>query len=161
MDSIFTHETNFISGSGEVVLFADIAERIATFLDGCDDYTIEVGTDSQTSNITKYVTAIVIHRRGKGGIFFYFPLVCKKMPYLRDRIYMETGLSINCAVELLESLLEDDLVYDIIIHCDVGPNGKTRELIREITGYVTASGFECKIKPEGTAACTVADRFSK
>ena len=161
MDGIFTHETNFISGSGDTVLFPGIAERAAAFLDGCDDYTIEVGTDSQTSSVTKFVTAIVIHRRGRGGIFFYFPLTCKKMPYLRDRIYMETGLSISCAVELLELFLDGDMMYDIIIHCDVGPNGKTRELIREITGYVTASGFDCKIKPEGTAACTVADRFSK
>ena len=161
MSSIFTHETNFISGSGDIVLFADISGKIAAFLDGCDDYTIEVGTDSQTSNVTKYVTAIVIHRRGKGGIFFYFPLVRKKTPYLRDRIYTETELSINCAVELLESFLDDDMIYDIIIHCDVGPNGKTRELIREITGYVTASGFDCRIKPEGIAACTVADKFSK
>ena len=161
MNSIFTHETNFISGSGDIVLFSDIAGRVVAFLDGCDDYTIEVGTDSQTSDVTKYVTAIVIHRRGKGGIFFYFPLVCKKMPHLRDRIYMETGLSINCAAELLESFLEGDMIYDIIIHCDVGPNGKTRELIREITGYVTASGFDCKVKPEGTTACMVADKFSK
>ena len=161
MDNIFTHETNFISGNGDAVRFESIAERAAAFLDGCDDYTIEVGTDSQTSDVTKYVTAIVIHRRGRGGIFFYFPLVCKKMPYLRDRIYMEAGLSINCAGELLESFLDADMMYDIIIHCDVGPNGKTRELIREITGYVIASGFDCKIKPEGTTACMVADKFSK
>ena len=161
MDSIFTHEINFITGSGDAVLFPDIAGRVATFLEGCDDYAIEVGTDSQTGSVTKFVTAVVVHRRGKGGIFFYFPLICKKMPQLRDRIYMETGLSISCAVGLLESFLDNDTMYDIVIHCDIGPNGKTRELIREITGYVTASGFDCKVKPEGTAACTVADRFSK
>ena len=161
MDNIFTHENNFITGSGDAVLFSEIAGRATEFLNGCDDYSIEVGTDSQTGSVTKFVTAIVIHRRGKGGIFFYRPLICKKMPQLRDRIYMETGLSISCAVVLLESFLDDDAMYDIAIHCDVGPNGKTRELIREITGYVTASGFGCKVKPEGTAACAVADRFSK
>ena len=161
MGNFFTRETNFISGSGDAVLFSGIAERAAAFLDGCDDYTVEVGTDSQTSDVTKYVTAIVIHKRGKGGIFFYSTYVCKKMPYLRDRIYMETGLSISCAAVLLESFLDGDMMYDIIIHCDVGPNGKTRELIREIVGYVTASGFDCKVKPEGTTACMVADKFSK
>ena len=161
MEDFFTQETSFISGSGDAVRFECIAERVATFLVGCDDYTIEVGTDSQTSDVTKYVTAIVVHKRGRGGIFFYFTLACKRMPHLRDRIYMETSLSIGCAVELLESFLDCGMMYDISIHCDVGPNGRTRELIREITGYVTASGFDCKVKPEGTTACMVADRFSK
>jgi len=150
-----------LSGGGDVVLLSEVIERIDSFLDDDHGYSIEVGTDSQTDCKTKFVTAIVVCKLGKGGIFFYYPVVYDKIHTLRDRIYMETALSIGCATTLLELFLDNDVLRDITIHCDVGPNGKTRELIREIVGYVTASGFDCKIKPEAIAACTVADRFSK
>ena len=161
MSTYITPATKLITGSGELVLLSDVIERIESFLEDGYDYSIDVGTDSQTNSTTKFVTAIVIHKRGKGGIFFYCPYVCDKIHTLRDRIYMETTLSISCATGLLELFLDNDILRDISIHCDVGPNGKTKEMIREIVGYVTASGFDCRIKPEGIAACTVADRFSK
>lgn len=161
MEFKITPTTNFRSGGGETVALSDVVERINQFVEGCEDYKLEVGTDSQTNGDTKFVTAIVIYKQGRGGIFFYHTIIADKMTSLRHRIYTETGLSINCATELIELFLETGKLHNITIHCDVGPNGKTKELIREIVGYVTASGFACEIKPEGTAACTVADKFSK
>jgi hypothetical protein len=156
-----TPATKFLSGSGEWVSLSDMVTRINLFLGDIEEYSLEVGTDSQTNGQTKFVTAIVVHKSGKGGIFFYHPHITKKIHVLSERIYTETALSINCATLLLEMFLEMDILREITIHCDVGSKGKTRELIREIVGYVTASGFDCKIKPEATTACTVADKFSK
>jgi len=157
----FTPNTEFRSGTGDVVNFNDVIGRIKNFLSNCDDYSIEVGTDSQTDYETRFVTAIVIHKKGRGGIFFYRLVTSERIPWLHDRIYTETSLSINCASELIDLFITNDVLHNVTINCDVGPNGKTREMIREIVGYVTASGFDCKIKPDNTTACAVADRFSK
>jgi len=161
MNEVFTPETMFITGSWEPILMADIVDRTRDYLSDGYDYTIDVGTDSQKSGKIKFVTAVVVHKIGKGGIFFYHPVVSDTANSMQGRIYMETAMSIDCATKLLELFVENDVLRDIAIHCDVGPYGKTREMIREIVGYVNASGFCCKIKPDSVAACTVADRFTK
>lgn len=161
MDTIFEPDTPFLTGSGEHIAFADIATRIGDYLEDADDYTIDVGTDSQKNGGVKFVTAIVVHKVYKGGIFFYRPVHSEPIPVLHNRIIAETTMSINCANELLELFLNNDILRDITIHCDVGQFGKTRELIREVVGYVTSCGFDCKIKPESYAASAIADRYTK
>ena len=161
MNMIFTRETRFMTGSFKPILLSDIVGRIEAFLYNADDYTIDIGTDSQRSSKTKFVTAIAVHKHGKGGIFFYHPIIDETRQSMQSRIYMETAMSINCATELLGLFIENEVIRNISIHCDIGHNGKTREMIREIVGYVTSSGFDCKIKPEAVVACTIADRFSK
>jgi len=161
MNTIFTPTTLFSTGSFATISLSQIAHRISDYLDDGYDYTIDIGTDSQRNGNTKFVTAIVVHKIGKGGIFFYHPIVDSTRMSLQQRIYTETALSINCATELLDLFVQSDMLHNITIHCDVGENGKTKELIRGIVGYVTSSGFPCKIKPESVAACSVADRYSK
>jgi len=46
------------------------------------------------------------------------------------------------------------------IHADVGENGLTKDMIKEVIGLIRGNGFEAKIKPEAFAASVVADRFS-
>ena len=161
MNTVFTKDTKFNTGSFEPVTLLKIVDRIHDFLSDGYDYSIDIGTDSQRNGKTKFITAIVVHKIGKGGIFFYHPTINEQRQSLADRIYMETALSINCANELIDLFVNKDMLYNITIHCDVGEHGKTRELIKGIIGYVTSSGFECKIKPESSAASCVADRFSK
>ena len=161
MNMIFTQDTMFMTGSFRRVYLSEIVGRIEDFLFDAEDYSIDIGTDSQKGSRTKFVTAIAVHKVGKGGIFFYHPIVDETRQSMQARIYTETAMSINCATELLELFVERGVLWNISIHCDVGQNGKTREMIREIIGYVTSSGFDCKIKPEAVAACTIADRFSK
>ena len=67
-------------------------------------------------------------------------------------------------IELL--LLEDDIDIEKLnlnfhIHCDIGHNGKTRELIKEITNWVESYGYDCLIKPESYTASGIANKFSK
>ena len=55
----------------------------------------------------------------------------------------------------------DDIDVHFQIHCDIGKSGKTRELIKEIVGWVTSEGYDCLIKPDSYAANSIADKYSK
>lgn len=125
-------------------------------------YKIVVGTDSQTTNHqTLFVSALIIHRVGKGARFYYQKLKNKPIRDLPSRIYKETELSLN----LIESLNKNGLSqlltnWPLEIHIDIGQQGETRKLIQEVVGWVTSIGYVVKIKPNSYAASTVADRFT-
>ena len=42
-----------------------------------------------------------------------------------------------------------------------GENGDTKDMIRELVGMVTGSGFDAKIKPYACGASKVADKHTK
>ena len=46
------------------------------------------------------------------------------------------------------------------IHADVGEQGETKDMIKEVVGLIRGNGFEPKIKPEAYIASVVADRYS-
>jgi predicted RNase H-related nuclease YkuK (DUF458 family) len=127
------------------------------------DYKIMIGTDSQTrTRETLFVTAIIIQRIGKGALFFYTRQSHPAMHDLRYRIYRETEYSLHCVDVLKESgffRLAENIPMEI--HLDVGQRGETRKVISEVVGWVTAVGYEAKIKPDSVAASAVADRFTK
>ncbi len=53
----------------------------------------------------------------------------------------------------------DEPNYDFQIHIDVGQNGPTRDMIKEVVGMVRGNGFKAKIKPESYAASSIADKY--
>ena len=126
-------------------------------------YHLIIGTDSQPKNGqgADFVTAILIHRVGKGGIYFWRRFDVAKKMALRERIYYEATTSLVAAEDLI-GVLKDDGVskYDIEIHVDVGKVGETRELIAEVVGMIRSSGYVCKTKPEAYGASKVADRHT-
>ena len=67
--------------------------------------------------------------------------------------------------QLIEELLDiDENIFDkmkMSIHLDIGENGPTKSLIRELEGWVTAMGYDYAIKPDSYAASTIADLYSK
>ena len=124
-------------------------------------YRLIIGTDSLKKNDSViFVSAIVLHRIGRGGIYFWRRTNHAKIKTLRDRIYKETQSSIDLAYELLSRGKMKNLYRknEIEIHSDVGENGPTKEMIKEIVGMVAAYGFQPKIKPDACAASNVADR---
>ncbi len=130
-------------------------------------YSLVIGTDSQIKNINgkgecDFVTAIVIHRKGKGARYFWKKDKVHKAPVLRDKIYSETTRSLETAHELVPSLrrMVSPAKYDLEIHIDVGSLGKTREMIREVVGMVNGNGFVAKTKPESWGASSVADKHT-
>ncbi|MEK7544467.1 MAG: ribonuclease H-like YkuK family protein [Patescibacteria group bacterium] len=142
-----------------------VRERILAFLAGDPDskYQLVVGTDSQPHNGAgvDFVTTIVVHRIGRGGIYFWKRIVIKKKYVLRQRMYEEATMSLEMAETVVALLHKDGVTkYDVEIHVDIGQFGKTREMITEIVGMVRGSGYAVKIKPESYAASKVADRYT-
>lgn len=133
---------------------------------GIESIEITVGTDSQSFvNFTKLVNVIAIRIGNRGGFFFYDFKTMPLITSLRHKLTEETSWSINTACELLEEIKHSEikLLRDckIVIHSDIGIHGPTNQLISEIVGWITASGFQCEIKPQSFAASTIADRLSK
>ncbi|NLY89045.1 MAG: hypothetical protein GX085_05430 [Firmicutes bacterium] len=130
-----------------------------------ENYKLIVGTDSQLREDICYVTAVIILREGKGGRFYYTREREKKKLSLKQRIFMETARSLGVASRLMERLaavgFKGFKEPNIEIHLDIGKQGRTKEVIREVVGMVVGSGFGARIKPESYGAFKVADRYTK
>lgn len=142
-----------------------LVSRIREFVAANTDknYRLIIGTDS-LPNIrgdVYLVTAIVLHRVGNGGIYFWQRTLAHKMQNLRDRMYAEALSSISTA-QLLEQAVGKSLIeqQNIEIHVDVGEFGPTREMIQELVGMIVAYGYSAKTKPQSFAASKVADRHT-
>lgn len=125
-------------------------------------YHLIIGTDSLLSDQTCFVTAVIIHRLGHGGRYFYRKMINRKMDSLRQRIFFETALSLETAGLLSAELSRNGhSELPVEIHLDVGPNGDTKRIIREVVGMVTGSGYVAVTKPDAYGATKVADKHSK
>ncbi len=126
------------------------------------EYKIIIGTDSEGLNEGRadFVTAIVVHRIGNGGKYFWRRVKGGKFFTMRDRIINEVTISLDIAQNMLSVFKEGlgDLEWDFEIHADVGSNGATSILIQEVVGMIRANNFEPRTKPESYAASSVADR---
>jgi len=131
-------------------------------------YEVIVGCDSSSSDEPHFPVAIVVLRHKEGGRFFLKKIHYSSMIFgsWRQRVLQEVLLSCELALSLRERLHETarefpELKYEFrYIHADVGENGKTKDMIREVTGLIRGNGFEPKIKPESYVASVVADRYS-
>lgn len=143
----------------------EVVENILAYIneDITRPYKLLVGSDSHPSQQgTCFVSAIIIHRLGKGARYYYSKTMEQRIKSLRQRIFYEASLSLTLADQLSNCLKQhgrEDMKLEI--HLDVGTNGETRELIKEVTGMIVNSGFAAKIKPEACAASTVADKYTK
>jgi predicted RNase H-related nuclease YkuK (DUF458 family) len=154
----------FVSPTKGRLTFEQVFRDIVRFIreDQEKNYKLIVGTDSQIRESVCYVTAIVILREGKGGRFYYSKDREKNQVGFKQRIFLETARSLGVASRLAERLAtlgRNDL--NIEIHLDVGERGRTKEIIREVVGMVTGSGFGARIKPDSYGASKVADKFTK
>jgi predicted RNase H-related nuclease YkuK (DUF458 family) len=144
----------------------EVAEAITRFMQAGPDYAYKViiGSDSEKTGpkSADFVTAIVCHRVGNGGIYFWRRVDGKECHTLRDRIWREVLMSLDAAkavVELMKHKIVPEFGFEV--HIDVGEKGPTRELIQELVGIVRANNFEARTKPESYAASKIADRHVK
>ncbi|NLJ80732.1 MAG: hypothetical protein GX335_06895 [Firmicutes bacterium] len=153
----------FISPTKGRLSFEQVFEEILAYasLFPEDNYRLIVGTDSQLRDETCFVTALIVHRQGKGGRFFYTRKYERHAHSLRQRIFYEASLSLNVASLFTERLAASGRELNLEIHLDVGTNGATKTLVKEVVGMVNGSGYFCRIKPEAYGAATVADRYTK
>lgn len=155
----------FTSPTWGTLELPEVREKILDFLAVEPDakYQIVVGTDSQPHNGAgvDFVTAVVVHRIGHGGIYFWKRIINKKKYVLRQRMYEEAALSLTMAESVVALLHHDGVTkYDVEIHVDIGQYGETRVMISEIIGMIRGSGYSVKMKPESYAASKVADRHT-
>ena len=134
-------------------------------------YSLVIGTDSHEKNKTingtselNLVTAVLVHRRGFGGKYFWVKKNQKNIHSLREKIYAETMTSLEFASvfvpELKKTLNGNAPTYNLEIHIDVGEHGDTRDMIKEVVGMVTGNGYVAKTKPYPYAASYVADKHT-
>ena len=147
----------------------EVVGALVTFMNEEPDYfyRLVVGTDSKSGRLTKasrvsFVSAIVIHRQGKGGRYFWQRQQVGNVASLRDKIYTETLLSIQLAEKMVPKLTKqlNGQRYRLEIHIDVGDVGPTREMIKEVVGMVNGNGFTAKTKPESYGASCIADKHT-
>ena len=159
----------FISPTQGKITIEKMVEELAGFMGEEQDYfySLVIGTDSKSGKPDSrkevgFVTAVVIHRKGKGGRYFWQKNKIKKIGSLRDKIYTETLLSIKLAEKLVPEFTKrlNGERYKLEIHIDVGDIGPTREMIKEVVGMVNGNGFTAKTKPESYGAFVVADKHT-
>ena len=141
-----------------------MAREIADFMRAEPErrYKVTIGTDSEllAEKSADSVTAVVVHRIGSGGRYFWRRLNLGKFYTLRDRIIQEVLISLDASKEVLAELKELSPASDwsFEVHVDVGERGPTKAMIQEVVGMVRAHNFEARTKPESYAATNVADR---
>jgi len=154
----------FISPTKGRLSLEEVYQDMMAFIESVPNaqFKIIIGTDSQAKNYTCFVTAIIVHQVGKGARYYYKKKKLRKIESLRQKIFFETALSLDTASKITEILVEDGRDHlDLEIHLDIGPNGDTKDLIKEIVGMVVGSGFDAKIKPDSCGASKVADKYTK
>ncbi len=121
-------------------------------------YEVIVGCDSSSGEEPSFPVAVVVLRKGEGGRFFLKRVAYKNRKFYnwRTRILEEVMLSCELALLFRENL-GNQVRY---VHADIGENGATKDMIKEVTGLIRGNGFEPKIKPESFVASSVADRYS-
>lgn len=145
---------------GESSLFAEIISYVTESPEYA--HNLIIGTDSFLSDETVFVCAVIVHRVGHGGRYYYKKLRRRKITNLRQRIFYETTMSITLAGALQAGLEENGFnMLPVEIHLDVGENGDTKEIIRQVVGMVRGSGYAAVTKPDSYGASKVADRHSR
>jgi len=154
---------SFNSSLGIKLNINQVVQEIVRFMteDKNRHYKIVIGSDSEghAEKMIDFVTAIVVHRVGNGGRYFWRRVELPKFYTLRDRIIQEVLLSLEVAKETLVTLKTFEVPqFDFEIHVDIGENGQTKSMMQEVIGMIRAYNFEARTKPESYAASKVADR---
>lgn len=154
----------FVSPTLGRLTFEEMFTQLVGYMKSDPDqhYHLIIGTDSLLSDDTTFVTAVIVHKVGRGGRYFYRRFRNRKIESLRQRILFETSLSLEAAHLITTQLSRNGYSrLPVEIHLDVGTNGETRRVVREVVGMVSGSGFAAVIKPDAYGATKVADKHSK
>ncbi len=154
--------TLFHSPFGKSYTLDEVVSEIILFMqtDPSRRYNIIIGTDSEDHDETDFVSAIIVHRVGNGGRYWWRRISAPHFKALKHRIWKEVSLSLELAQAFLGHVTSKKNFPDfqLEIHVDVGNNGETRAILQEVIGAVRGSGFLIKTKPESFGATKVADR---
>ena len=169
MEKIF--EGNFYNPSQGNLKVNQVIDEILDYIAQKPEkfYDIIVGCDSSSGEEPHFPVAAVVLRVGEGGRFFLKKIGYKNRKFFnwKTRVLEEVLLSCQLALHLRENFekklenLPSSFNWQFrYIHADIGENGQTKDMIKEVTGLIRGNGFEPKIKPEAYVASTVADRYA-
>jgi predicted RNase H-related nuclease YkuK (DUF458 family) len=162
-------ENGFFNPTKGNLSFEGVVNEIISYISEKPEkfYDVIVGCDSSSGEEPNFPLAIVILRKGEGGRFFLKKIHYKNKKFynFKQRILEEVLLSCQLALNLREALSKKtngkNFNYQFrYIHADIGENGLTKDMIKEVIGLIKGNGFEAKIKPESFVASVVADRYS-
>ena len=157
------------------VSFDEMASSLAAEAarDAANPLRLCVGSDSEeVVDGVKFVAVVLVWRVGRGARAYYYTETDttlsmrdrKGSARFRDRIFREVMMTATLAAELRTMLVEkfDGVIpHDVEVHADVGENGQSSVMIKEVIGLLRGYGFADDaifIKPHAFAAQTVADR---
>lgn len=153
------------------ISFEQVQEEILSYMQELPErsYEIIVGCDSPAVEDPSFPLAVVVLRNREGGRFFLCRMrdPGRRFFNLHQRILQEVLYSCELALFLRDEFAlrirerHPGLRFAVrYIHADVGENGPTRDMIKEVTGMIRGNGFEPCVKPQSFAASSVADRYS-
>lgn len=153
------------------LLLDGVVEELINYMGEKPDkfYDLIVGCDSSSGQEPLFPVAVVALRKGEGGRFFLKKISYQNRKFYnwKERVLEEVLLSCEFALFLkdkLEKRVQDQppsFNYQFrYIHADIGEQGETKDMIKEVVGLIRGNGFEPKIKPEAYVASVVADRYS-
>lgn len=160
----------------ENMSFEEVFSRMLRFIeqDPRSAYHLSIGTDSQVhDNITRFISAIHLHRKGKGAWGCIREIVVPRpIRSIKEKISLETSYSQELAfmftrrnldeiTDLLIPYADEGADLHFEIHLDIGRKGMTKDLIHEMTGRIHSMGLKPKIKPDSYAASSYANRYTK
>lgn len=155
------------NSSGTPLSLAQVVDEVVRFMraDTKYKYKIMIGSDSDCveDKHFDFVSAVVVHRVGNGGRYFWRRVAAGPFYTLRDRIIQEVLLSLDLGKRIileLENVKDASLDWDFEIHADIGERGPTKVMIQEVVGMIRAHNFEARTKPDSYAASKVADRHT-
>ncbi len=166
----------FFNSRQKNMSISDVIDQIKRFIqeDPASTYRLAIGTDSQVvGQKTVFATAVHVHRVGKGSWgCISKSVIRRRVTNTKEKIAMEISLTLNLVLQFSDQTLTD--IYDLILphmekgadlifeaHLDIGKNGATRQLIKEMVSYFSGVGVSTKIKPYSYAATSYANRYSK
>ena len=172
----FLNNITFFNKSMKKICFIDVFKKILDFVkyDPKEIYTLAIGTDSQVkADCTVFISAIMIYRKGKGawGCMSRYRTQ-RRIVNMREKISIETFLTQQIAYMFTPNILDEiiDIILPYIdqgaefhheVHIDIGNNGSSKRLIKEMTSYFAGMYFEPKIKPDSYVASSYANRYTK
>ncbi len=118
-----------------------------------------IGTDSQAKGKdTDFATVIVFVRKGKGGFMYIRNETSSQKMYIKERMLLEVGKSIEVAYALCRIFAMYNV--DMEVHADINtnPNFKSNDALKEAMGYIQGMGFAFKAKPEAFASSSCANK---
>jgi predicted RNase H-related nuclease YkuK (DUF458 family) len=144
----------------------NLVEELKLFLASESASTVvHIGTDAQKTgkrDKCNYVVCVIVHDPfGRGCRVFYLKFRNINTNNLWEKLYNETMLSLQVAVELSEVM--ESIRERILVHVDANPNPKYKSSchVKALAGMVMGFGFKHVLKPDSWCSSHAADHIVK